>query len=319
VSSLPVCSCVSCPAHPNGSPQSPGRPPACGFYPNSSMTDAQWAVIEPLLPAPGNTGGRGGRPEKHPRRLMLDAIFYVVTGGVAWAALPHDFPPSKTVYGLFTRWTRAGAWQRLHDGLRDLVRVHEGRDPNPTAAIIDSQSVRGADTVPTRSRGYDAGKRVNGRKRHIAVDTGGLLLVVLVTVAGLHDRDAAHRLLTAVRARFCTVQAGLGRRWLRRTPGPLGCPRSRARRRDRQTHRRPGGVPRAAPPLGGGAHLRLDQQTPPLRARLRDPPRPSRSHDPPRHDQDHVPTAGPHRRLVTRENEAYSQPGNWFPAHGVSR
>jgi transposase len=206
VSSSPVCSCVSCPAHPNGSPQSPGRPLACGFYPNSSMTDAQWAVIEPLLPAPGNTGGRGGRPEKHPRRLMLDAIFYVVTGGVAWAALPHDFPPSKTVYGLFTRWTRAGAWQRLHDGLRDLVGVHEGRDPNPTAAIIDSQSVRGADTVPTRSRGYDAGKRVNGRKRHIAVDTGGLLLVVLVTVAGLPDRDAAHRLLTAVRARFCTVR-----------------------------------------------------------------------------------------------------------------
>jgi transposase len=73
------------------------------------MTDAQWAVIEPLLPAPGNTGGRGGRPEKHPRRLVLDAIFYLVAGRIAWAALPHDFPPCKTVYGIFRRWAKAGA------------------------------------------------------------------------------------------------------------------------------------------------------------------------------------------------------------------
>ena len=205
MSSLPVCSCLSCPAHPNGPGASPPRPLACGFYPNSSMTDAQWRVLAPLLPAPGNTTGRGGRPEKHPRRLMLDAIFYVVVGGIAWAALPHDFPPYKTVYGMFARWARAGAWQRVHDALRDTVRVHEGRDPAPTAAIIDSQSVRGADTVPTRSRGYDAGKKVNGRKRHIATDTGGLLLAVVVTVAGLQDRDAAHRLLTALRARFTTI------------------------------------------------------------------------------------------------------------------
>jgi transposase len=169
------------------------------------MTDAQWRVVEPLLPAPGNTGGRGGRPEKHPRRLMLDAIFSIVTGGIAWAALPHDFPPHKTVYGLFARWAKTGTWQRVHDALRDLVRVHDGRDPAPTAAIIDSQSVRGADTVPARSRGYDAGKRVNGRKRHIATDTSGLLLAVVVTVAGLQDRDAAHRLLTALRARFGTI------------------------------------------------------------------------------------------------------------------
>jgi transposase len=201
----PVCSCTSCPTHPNGSTKPADRPLTCGFYPNSSMTDPQWRVVEPLLPAPGNAGGRGGRPEKHPRRLMLDAIFYIVTGGIAWAALPHDFPPHKTVYGLFTRWTKAGTWQRIHDGLRDLVRVHDGRDPAPTAAVIDSQSVRGADTVPAASRGYDAGKRVNGRKRHIAVDTGGLLLAVVVTVAGLQDRDAAHRLLTALRARFATI------------------------------------------------------------------------------------------------------------------
>ena len=205
----PVCSCLSCPTHPNGigtlRAAPAGKPATCGFYPTSSITDAQWAVLEPLLPAPGNTHGRGGRPEKHPRRTVLDAIFYLVVGGIAWAALPHEFPPYKTVYGLFRRWTATGAWLQIHDALRDLVRVHEGRDPSPTAAIIDSQSVRGADTVPNTSRGYDAGKRVNGRKRHIAVDTGGLLLTVVVTVAALQDRDAAHRLLTSLTSRFSTV------------------------------------------------------------------------------------------------------------------
>jgi transposase len=197
----PVCSCLSCPTHAAAG----GKPPACGFYPSSSMTDAQWQQIEPLLPPPGNTAGRGGRPEKHDRRRVLDAIFYVVRGGIAWAALPAEFPPAKTVYGLFRRWVRAGAWRRLHDALRDRARVRAGRHPSPTAAIIDSASVRGADTVPARSRGYDAGKRVNGRKRHIAVDTGGLLLAVVVTIAGIQDRDGAHRLLAALRAAFSTV------------------------------------------------------------------------------------------------------------------
>src|SRR3954471_19779903 len=134
---------------------------------------------------------RPGRPEKHPRRRVLDAIFYLVRGGIAWAALPAEFPPAKTVYGIFRRWARAGAWARMHDALRDRARIRAGRHPAPTAAIIDSASVRGADTVPTRSRGYDAGKRVNGRKRHLAVDTSGLLLAVVVTIAGIQDRDGA--------------------------------------------------------------------------------------------------------------------------------
>jgi transposase len=169
------------------------------------MTDAQWKLLEPLLPAPGNTAGRGGRPEKHPRRRMLDAIFYVVRGGIAWAALPAEFPPAKTVYGLFRRWVRAGAWIRLHDTLRDRARLRAGRSPLPTAAVLDSASVRGADTVPARSRGYDAGKRVNGRKRHLAVDTAGLLLTVVVTIAAIQDRDGAVRLLAALRAKFSTI------------------------------------------------------------------------------------------------------------------
>lgn len=197
--SSPACTCLSCPAHDRV------QNTPCPVYPTSSITDAQWAVLAPLLPPPGNTAGRGGRPEKHPRRLVLDAIFYLVRGGIAWAALPRDFPPHQTVYGLFGRWARHGRWQQIHDALRDLVRVHEGRDPLPTAAIIDSQSVRGADTVPGATRGYDAGKKVNGRKRHIAVDTGGLLLAVVVTIAGIQDRDAAHRLLTQLRGRFSTV------------------------------------------------------------------------------------------------------------------
>ena len=226
MSSSPICSCVSCPAHPN---EAPG-PSACGFYPTSSMTDAQWAVIEPLLPPPGNTTGRGGRPEKHPRRLVLDAVFYLVTGGIAWAAMPHDFPPHQTVYGLFRRWVRAGAWARIHDALRDLVRVYEGRDPAPTAAIIDSASVRGADTVPSRSRGYDAGKKVNGRKRHIAVDTGGLLLAVVVP----RRRDPGPRRRASATHRAARSvhhdQPHLGRRRLRRAPGALGQQRPGLRR-----------------------------------------------------------------------------------------
>src|SRR3954462_11064519 len=156
----PVCSCLSCPTH----APADGKPPGCGFYPSSSMTDAQWALLEPLLPPPGNTGGRGGRPEKHPRRRVLDAIFYVVRGGIAWAALPAEFPPAKSVYGPFRRWVRAGAWVRIHDALRGRARVAAGRSPRPTTAVIYAASVRGAASVPARSRGCGAGKRVNGRK-----------------------------------------------------------------------------------------------------------------------------------------------------------
>ena len=197
----PLRSCLSCPTHAAAG----NRPSGCGVYPSSSMTQAQWELLEPLLPPPGNTAGRGGRPEKHSRRRVLDAIFYLVRGGIAWRQLPREFPPAKTVYGIFRRWAAAGVWARLHDALRDRARIRAGRQPNPTAAVIDSASVRGADTVPACSRGYDAGKRVNGRKRHLAVDTGGLLLAVVVTIAGIQDRDGAVRLLAALRAKFSTI------------------------------------------------------------------------------------------------------------------
>ena len=195
MSVLPVCSCLSCPTHPRG---------GCGLYP-SSMSDGQWAVIEPVLPPPASAVGRG-RPETHARRVILDAVFYLVAEGTRWRALPKDFPPWQTVYGFFTRWRDDGTWVRIHDVLRDQVRVLEGRDPLPTAAVIDSQSVKGAETVGKTRRGYDAGKKINGVKRHIAVDTLGLLLVVVVTAAGVQDRDGAFRLLSLLRERFSTIR-----------------------------------------------------------------------------------------------------------------
>ncbi|MET8678870.1 transposase [Streptomyces sp. NPDC004647] len=159
------------PAHGRGD-----RPSRRHFYPGSTMTDGQWALPAPLLPAAGSTGGRGGRPEKWDRRLVLDAIFYLVRGGIAWRALPAGFPPHQTVCALFRRWTRARAWCRIYAALRERARLADGRGPVPTAGVIDSQTVRAADTVPTASSGYDGGKKIKGRKHHVAVDTGGLLL-----------------------------------------------------------------------------------------------------------------------------------------------
>jgi transposase len=168
-------------------------------YP-SDLTDAEWAVVEPLLPAPASHP-RGGRPEKHPRRDIVDAILYVVRTGCAWRQLPADFPPWETVYWYFTRWEQQKLTFRMVDALRSQVRVGEGRDPDPSAGLMDSQSVKGADTVGADTRGYDAGKKVNGRKRFLVTDTLGLLLVVLVLPASLQDRDGARKLLLELRHR----------------------------------------------------------------------------------------------------------------------
>ncbi|MFF2110735.1 IS5 family transposase [Rhodococcus koreensis] len=136
----------------------------------------------------------------------MDAILFIVRGGIAWRQLPMEFPPAGTVYAIFTRWSHSGAWQRIVDALRDRLRVRDGRARCPTAAIIDSQTVPAADTVPRSGRGWDGGKRTNGVKRHVAVDVNGLLLAVVVTAASIQDRDAAHRLLTALRGRFSTIR-----------------------------------------------------------------------------------------------------------------
>ena len=175
------------------------RPGRAGRRYPSDLSDAEWAVIGPLLPA----RSRRGRPPVHQRRVIVNAILYVNRAGCAWRYLPSDFPPWRTVYGYFAAWRDNGILQRIHDQLREAARAAAGRDPQPTAAVIDSQSVRAADTVPKACRGWDNAKKVNGRKRHIAVDTAGLVLAVVVTAASVQDRDAARPLLWNL-ARACT-------------------------------------------------------------------------------------------------------------------
>lgn len=162
-------------------------------YP-SDLTDEQWALVEPLLPAP-RTGRKGGRREKHPRRRVVDAILYLARTGCQWRYLPKDFPPWATVYWYFTWWHDDGTVERIHDTLRTKVRQAEGRKAEPTAGLIDSQSVRSADTVTRATSGFDAGKKTRGRKRFIVTDTLGLLLAVHVMAASVQDRDGAKRSL----------------------------------------------------------------------------------------------------------------------------
>src|SRR6516225_5224479 len=155
-------------------------------YP-SDLTDAQWQVIAAYLPR--HVPGGRGRPRIWPARRIVEAILYLDRTGCAWRYLPSDFPPWQTVYGYFAAWRDDGT----------LARAAAGRDAQPTAAVIDSQSVRAADTVPKATRGWDAAKKINGRKRHIAVDTAGLVLAVVITAASVQDRDAARPLLWNLR------------------------------------------------------------------------------------------------------------------------
>lgn len=169
-------------------------------YP-TDLTDRQWALVEPLLPPPNERG----RPMKHTRREIVNAILYQARSGAAWRMLPRDLPPWQTVYWWFKQWRDDGTLDTLHDTLRAKVRTQlragdtRRRRPEPSAGVIDSQSLRAADTVGSDSRGYDAGKKVNGRKRHIVTDTLGMLLVVTVTAASVQDRDGGRDLLRLLR------------------------------------------------------------------------------------------------------------------------
>jgi putative transposase len=138
--------------------------------------------------------------------VVVEAILYVIRTGCAWRYLPSEYPPWRTVYGYFARWRADGTLDRVHDALRAQVRAAAGRSSAPSAAVIDSQSVRAADTVARTSRGWDNAKKVNGRKRHIAVDVTGLLLAVVVTPASTQDRDGAKPLLWRLRAGNRRVQ-----------------------------------------------------------------------------------------------------------------
>jgi len=162
----------------------------------SDLTDAEFALVEPRLPRPC----RLGRPRSTDLRAVLDAIFYLLRTGCQWAMLPKGFPPKSTVFGYFRRWGQDGTLLGLYYGLLVLARQSAGRDPQPTAGIVDSQSVK--TTESGGPRGFDAGKKINGRKRHVLVDTLGLLLRALVHPASVQDRDGLALLLRRIRRRF---------------------------------------------------------------------------------------------------------------------
>lgn len=177
------------------------RPNRVRRYP-TDMTDEEWAVVRDALPVPAWLEGRGGQPEGYCHRQMLDAIFYVTDNGIKWRAMPADFPAWDRVYAFLRRWRRHGLAKEFHDRLRGRARRAAGRNAEPTAAVIDSQSVKGAASVPAASRGYDGGKKINGRRRHVITDSLGLLLMVLVCAADVTDRQAARGMLPCLRTRF---------------------------------------------------------------------------------------------------------------------
>ncbi|MEW5985071.1 MAG: IS5 family transposase [Chloroflexota bacterium] len=165
----------------------------------SDLKDQEWKLLEPLLPAPSTRGTRG-RPQEWPLHEIINGILYVLRTGGQWCLMPHDLPPWQSVYYHHRKWRLSGVWEKINTVLREKVRQHEGREDTPSAGIVDAQSVK--TTLVKGQRGYDAGKKVNGRKRHIVVDTLGLLLLVLVTAGNVQDKPGGKQLLTQLHQRL---------------------------------------------------------------------------------------------------------------------
>jgi putative transposase len=188
---------------------------------STTLSDSEWALVRHLLPSEAATG----RPRKHSLRTILDAIFHAVRAGHAWRLLPQEWPPWKTVYHSFRRWRLDGAWERIHTALREALRLHVGRDPQPSAEIIDSQSAMTTEQGGPHS--FDGVKNINGRKRHLVVDTQGLVLKVVVHPAGLHDRVGTKLVRQALNVVFPRLRhlwadqgyAGVQRQWTREQTG----------------------------------------------------------------------------------------------------